>query len=257
MNSAILRNSGIAFLLMSALSGPVPAEAQQGAPSSAAQLEFDHGNAAFQAGNWSSAIEHYSQALNSSSDPRIVKNLALAYDNAGERELLAICYYHAFLEVRPRDPDVGKLRARIPELELTVESRMRALAEQLEKVVEKLPSEVGRMWFDTSLEKARTLAARAFAAIGDLPRAERIASATKVPSSVYLDIVSLQLQTFDFHGASRLLSNVNDWTQVPFLVHSIPRPNLFSFRDSEAADALAFIHSLEEELDRYFQWYEP
>lgn len=98
------------------------------------------GLAAAKRNNWDLAIRHFSAAQKESpAYPPALFNLALAYDSAKGRELIALCWFRAYLEADPEAANAEQVRKRVAELEIAFEDNMRKLARTAADSVIKLP----------------------------------------------------------------------------------------------------------------------
>lgn len=95
--------------------------------------------------NWDQAIRYFTDALQEHPEyPEGLFNLALAFDQAGGREITATCYFHAFLAAAPQAANAGQVRDRIIELDVAVERNMQKLANTARKAAEELPEDSDR-----------------------------------------------------------------------------------------------------------------
>ncbi|MBI4826699.1 MAG: hypothetical protein HY807_09835 [Nitrospirae bacterium] len=99
-----------AFIIAQAYASDLPPEAE---------TAIKEGGKAAELKQWEAAIEHFNNALINGGErsPRVNYFLALAYDNAGGRDLHAIARYRAFLSLSPDSPKAGEIRQRIALLE--------------------------------------------------------------------------------------------------------------------------------------------
>jgi len=86
------------------------------------------GIAAAKEQDWDIVIKHFNAARESAPTfPVILFNLALAYESAGGRELLAIVWYRAYLASDPDSSRAQQVRVHVVELEAEVEAKIRKL----------------------------------------------------------------------------------------------------------------------------------
>jgi tetratricopeptide (TPR) repeat protein len=242
------------ILLLSALVPSVMVSAQPTATSSPeATADYARGMAAAQQQNWDLAIKYFGAALDQSSDPVILKNLGLAYDKAEGRELIAICYYHAFIDAQPTGPDSGPVQSRITELEVKVESNMRTLADEVDKAAEKLPPSISRSY-------ALWSAAGASAAAGNIARAQEILKegGNSIPDAAPAYMAVYPLYLLDFQGAADMLSGVvnasPENSHLGSFLAVTPDAKIIPFSATQAKQASDFLRSAEHIADKPFAW---
>lgn len=89
------------------------------------------GFAAAKAKDWESAIASFQEAQSKTSlDPVVLFNLGLAYDMQGGRELLAICWYKAYLAAAPKASNAKAAQERITQLDAQAEKNIRLLIQR-------------------------------------------------------------------------------------------------------------------------------
>jgi len=103
---------------------PVKSSSETSLPADAVRAT-NLGKQAAQAGGWGAAIEHFRKAEQLAPDfPLPTYNLALAYDKAGGRELMALAYYRAYLASKQAKRNRQQVEGRVEELERAIERRI-------------------------------------------------------------------------------------------------------------------------------------
>ena len=109
---------------------------------------MQRGMLAVDAQSWTLAAQYFEQARKADpGSPEVLKNLALATDHMGGRELPTLAWFQAFLATEPDAPTAATVRQRILALEVDVEAKLFALFQTAE--------ETARMIADADEKSAR------------------------------------------------------------------------------------------------------
>lgn len=107
---------------------------------------FDEGRTAYQAGDFSTALERFQGSYELTHEPALLFNMGAAADRL-RRDEQALGYYRTYLDALPDAPNAAEVRGRVQNLEAAVESRRaqeaRAAAE-LERAHERARAESAR-----------------------------------------------------------------------------------------------------------------
>jgi len=159
------------------------------------------GMAAAKQADWNLAIKYFKKAQKKlPSDPRILFNLALAYDKAGNRETIAIPWYQAYLAAAPDASNREAVKKRIIELDVNLESRIRKLLVWGHSVVDQLIDDRATMYGKIALAQYE---------IGDLSGA--MGTLRKMPidswasEETYRALAVLQIQKGKLEGAEKTI----------------------------------------------------
>lgn len=122
----------IEFVLKSLAEELIKNETQKPVKSENKQLVFQEamarGLSAARQQDFELAVKYFNQAKEADLySPYVQFNLALAYEKAGGKELLAIACYRSFLAMAPRAANAEQVRKKIIDLEIKVESNIRKL----------------------------------------------------------------------------------------------------------------------------------
>ncbi|WNJ99771.1 hypothetical protein L2D14_18165 [Thalassospiraceae bacterium LMO-JJ14] len=118
---------------------PVEGRAQSTARPPAAEEALNRGFEMAQRERWSLAIRYFGDAQElAPSDPIILFNLALANDRAAGRHIIAAAWYRAYLEAAPNAANAAKVRARVTDLEIDVETLIVDMLETVRAVSQQL-----------------------------------------------------------------------------------------------------------------------
>lgn len=104
-------------------------EAQDKTPgdnlSAEARLATKSGLTATRQQDWESALKHFSQAREAAPrSPYCLFNLALANEKAGNRELVAMAWYRAYLAAAPKASNAEQVKSRLVGLEAEIKERI-------------------------------------------------------------------------------------------------------------------------------------
>lgn len=100
-----------------------------------ARQSFERGHAAYEAGRFEEALEHFQHSFELTEEPTLLYNIASVYDRL-RRDREALDAYRRFLELRPDTPDREQVLARIEVLERTLATAAEPPAEPALDVVE-------------------------------------------------------------------------------------------------------------------------
>ncbi|MBT7291201.1 MAG: hypothetical protein HN838_01615 [Rhodospirillaceae bacterium] len=202
-----------ALLFLAASSGaPIPARAAGGALPAEASQAMQYGVAAAKQQEWQVAIKYFAKAREAAPyAPKVLFNLALAYNNAGNRELVAIAWFRAYLAAAPGAANAEQVRARIIALKIKVEA-------DAAKLIAKAHEAAGQIDLDalhqnSSGQHALVYIALAEAMTGDFSAAtataERISDANS-RLDAYSSIAKKQAEAGDIAGAGATLARIPD-----------------------------------------------
>jgi len=114
------------------------------------------GMAAAEQQEWDLAIKYFSEARKAAPTwPSAQFNLALAYDSAGGREVPAVVFFRAYLEVEPKALNADEVKRYILRLEASVEAKVRRLFKQAVASAEALLDGEEKAWGEIIKEMAR------------------------------------------------------------------------------------------------------
>ncbi|MBC8875827.1 MAG: hypothetical protein H8E44_40900 [Planctomycetes bacterium] len=98
------------------------------------EAAMERGMLAVQAESWKLAAQYFEVARQADTcSPEALRNLALANDRMGGRELPALAWFQAFLATEPDAPTAAMVRKRILALEIGVEAKLLSLLQAAEK----------------------------------------------------------------------------------------------------------------------------
>lgn len=170
--------------------------------SAAAQAFMDQGLAAAAVQDWKTAISSFRSAQKESpANSAIMFNLALAYDSAGGHDLLALCWFHAYLAAAPFSDNAAAVKSRLPDIEASVEKKMQKMAVIAGNAATRLRKDIS------------PAAAAALAYTGDIRAAYGVVdNDSSLRNQAFQETAIAQAALGDFQGARWTLTNV---TQSP------------------------------------------
>ncbi len=130
------------FLFLSLISGRF-AQSQESELPKEAQQAMASGLEAAKLQDWDSAIKQFREAQKIAPDsPQVLFNLGLAYDKAGDKELVALALYEAYMIAALDTANSQTVQARIKELDAQIETNIRSLILSAQKTVVAIPDDV-------------------------------------------------------------------------------------------------------------------
>ena len=108
-----------------------------------AQQAMNAGLDAAKKQDWDFAIRNFSEAQKiAPASPQVLFNLALAYDKAGDKELVALALYEAYMIAAPEAANSQTVHARIEELDTQIKTNIRSLILSAQKTAAAIPDDV-------------------------------------------------------------------------------------------------------------------
>lgn len=202
----------VGALLFWVASGGAPVPAQAAGLSAEATEAMQYGVAAAKQQEWELAIKYFDKAREAAPyAPNVLFNLALAHDNKGSHELIAIAWFRAFLAAAPGAANAEQVRGRIVALKVKAEANIAKLIAKAEEAAEQI--DLNELYRNTSGQHAAAYIASAQAEVGDfaaaIATAERILDAPS-KHEAYSTIVELQAEAGDISGAQATLARIPD-----------------------------------------------
>ena len=118
------------------LSSIVFAETASTEFSSEAKGMLDRGMAAAKQQEWVMAVNYFNKAQKLSANrPEVLFNLALANDKAGDRELIALAWYRAYLASTPDAANAKQILDRTVALEIAYEAKVRKMIRRVQQII--------------------------------------------------------------------------------------------------------------------------
>jgi hypothetical protein len=183
--------------------GAAPDSKAQAKLPAAAQKAMKRGLSAAKQKEWQLAIRYFSEARKlAPQTPRVLYYLALAHDNAGGQELVAIAWFRAYLTVASKSPVAAKVRERIIDLEIKAEGSALKLLHMAVRGARALPDNWARSYEMGSVPKI-------MARMGDVTGAKAVAEEAK-SSQAWQDIAVEQAKAGDWDGAGRTIYKVKE-----------------------------------------------
>jgi len=176
--------------------------------------------------DWDLAVKQFSEAQKiAPTSPQILFNLALAYDKAGDKELVALALYEAYMIAAPEAVNSQTIKARIEELDTQIKTNIRSLILSAQKAAAAIPDDVFT-----------------YSSAG-------VSQEVKLPylKNVYQSIADAQSDLGDFPGARATLAKVRDLQDA---IQSLPGShdatdyNYLALKQSLAGDISAALKSV-------------
>lgn len=163
---------------------------------------LNRGMAAAKQGEWDLAIKYLKEANSKRPySPRTLYNLAVVYDKAGGRDLIALGWFQAYLAAAPNAENAPQVRERIVHLELATEAAILKLADMARKAADEVPNPNEEYANYDKLHHYPNIA-RIQAMGGDIVGAKKTADEDEFShDSALHDIASVQVETGDVAGA--------------------------------------------------------
>ena len=195
----------LAFVLILLCAVPLAGKAQTPPRSQQVQDALARGFAMAQQKQWRLAIKYFKRAhQGAATDPAVLLNLALAYDKAGGRELIAAAWFKAFLAAAPKAKNAAAVRKRIIELDTQTKIQIQKIIDTMTSSITQLPKNANKSSFLDLIGQINALA-------GNLSVAKQTVSrAGKTPKKFWAPayIASAQAQAGNFSAARKSASSI-------------------------------------------------
>ncbi len=159
----------------------------QTAPQRSQQVQdaLARGFAMAQQKQWNLAIKYFKRAhQGAATDPAILLNLALAYDKAGGRELIAAAWFKAFLAAAPKAKNAAAVRKRITELDTQTEIQIQKIIDTITGSVAQIPGNAKKPGYLDLVAQINALAGNISKAQQTLSRADKGAKKLWAPAYI-------------------------------------------------------------------------